>query len=157
MVKVALLCSGSTQPDKIFDEDIIVRVNKGFPRKDKRTDIWYFGAGTDYHPYLDRYNAKRVISHALYTKGDWHENYPIDLYNELKNEMGCEPTAGMCILYYLSKQYDSINIYGMDSFDTGYFYKVDEINIGITHDMVIEKKFIAELVKNNKHINQGRL
>ena len=37
MKTVALLCNGTSLPDKIYTQDIIVRVNKGIPRKDKRT------------------------------------------------------------------------------------------------------------------------
>jgi hypothetical protein len=149
---VALLCSGAKLPDKIFKEDIIVRVNRTLPQKDKRCDIWFFGDDFDYRPYLTEMNAKRTIGYNQGSSGSgWWEQYPLWLFNLLKEELqGYQPCIGtMALAWLIRENIGDINVYGMDLMRTGYFDgrpKEERRNVGV-HDFDIEEAYIKRLQK----------
>ena len=87
MASIALLCNGTTLPDKIFDEDIIVRVNHGVPRKDKRTDIWFFGDGESYANERDNFIGARIIGYTNCMFDSWWERYPLNYFKYLCSQL----------------------------------------------------------------------
>ena len=98
--------------------DVVVRLNKGYPRKGmykyigKRTDIWFSWDVWDYNAIKDKFNAKEWIS---------FDKYPRAMFDKLKQEQGQlkAPTMGMLAYYYLlQKKPKSISLYGFDFFKT---------------------------------------
>jgi len=149
---VALLCSGATLPDKIFKEDIIVRVNKTVKLKDKRCDIWFFGDGYDYRPYIEKMNAKRTVGYSHCTSSGWYEQYPSEYFKHLKQELnGYQPCIGTMALYWLLKQGYSVNVYGMDFMRSGYFDGREGIKERICepHNFDIEEDFVVNKLKGD--------
>jgi len=154
MVKIALLCNGTTLPDKIFDEDVIVRVNHGIPRKDKRTDIWFFGDGENYE--LERHNfiGARMIGYTNCMYGNWWEKYPLDEFKYLCCELnGKQPSIGLMAIWWLinSEEYkdSEVHIYGMDFFDTGHYYDPNDTCAKVcrVHDFYQEEKLVKSYIR----------
>jgi hypothetical protein len=151
MVKVALLCNGTTLPDKIFDEDIIVRVNHGIPRKDKRTDIWFFGDGENYEIERFKINANRVIGYSnCMERKEWWEVYPLDDFKYLCSELGGkQPSIGLMALFWLIQENMTIHIYGMDFFDTGHYYDHADVcqKVCRVHDFYKEEELVKSYIR----------
>ena len=149
---VALLCSGSRLPNRLFKEDIIVRVNKTVPQTDSRCDIWFFGDGYDYRPYKAIMKAKRVIGYSACSDIGWFEQYPSEYFKRLKRELkGYQPCIGTMALYWLIKNGYSVNVYGMDFMRTGYFDGRQAIKERICepHNFDIEEDFVVNKLKGD--------
>lgn len=158
MDRVALLCNGSTQPNKTFDVEVVVRVNKGIPRHERRTDIWFFGDGFNYSPYQEHFKTARKIGYSNCVDGGWFERYPTRMFNDLKTMLlGYQPSIGLMALYWLMQEYDDILIYGMDFFNTGYFYDKQYKGSKITnlHDFYKEEKLVEQFMNERKGIKMA--
>ena len=153
MASIALLCNGTTLPDKIFDEDIIVRVNHGVPRKDKRTDIWFFGDGESYANERDNFIGARIIGYTNCMFDSWWERYPLNYFKYLCSQLGGkQPSIGLMALWWLlnSEEHNEyeVHIYGMDFFNTGHYYNANDISQKVcrVHDLYREESFVTELI-----------
>ena len=154
MNKVALLCAGTTCPDKIFKEDIIVRVNLCKPRKDKRTDIWIFGDGYNYLAEREHFTGE-FVGYSNCSGSGWFKPYPTSIFHRLKQSLkGFQPSAGLMALeYLLSLNYSNINVYGMDFYATGHYYDDDIIDLNVhMHDFKLEESYVNELMQKNKGV-----
>jgi len=166
--KIALIGNAKSifNSHKDIDQyDIIIRMNKGFPRGAKdslgsRTDILALSLNLDKETIQKEYDPKFIIwctpENREFVNHDWLKFltifYPMENWNVLNETLKSRPSTGCMMIDFLYNYIDfaELHLYGFDFWETPNWY-TNTIHID-KHDPEAEQFYVNELVKNNERI-----